>query len=329
MKSFKSKLTEVGHKVDEVVFDQFKDKVLNIILEREKEYMEMITSFGKAFEEKEVEFLQKFQIKYETVVVQIDDMKEKISRSLLEVAEKAFHNVHDVFDDLDHILNPQYIFSKIDEALNFDLEIFPLLIFLGCSVFCLGASCVYHTFYVMSPTISKILQRLDMSGITVLIFGATYATLFYYFYCQPMIRLFYFLASLIACTVVFVISMCDFIHKAEWNKTKGFMYGGLGISSGIPMLHAFIQSLFSDSTNDFLPVNGVYLGLIAMGATYLIGMYIYVDRFPEKYYPRVFDIWLNSHVIWHVFVFVATLIEMYTLFYLYSTRKDVPCKLRI
>jgi len=42
-----------------------------------------------------------------------------------------------------------------------------------------------------------------------------------------------------------------------------------------------------------------------MGVLYLTGAYFYVKKIPEKYHPKKFDIWLNSHTIFHIFVFFA------------------------
>ena len=44
-----------------------------------------------------------------------------------------------------------------------------------------------------------------------------------------------------------------------------------------------------------------------MGALYLIGASFYINKIPEKYYPKLFDVWLNSHTIFHCFVFAAAL----------------------
>lgn len=49
----------------------------------------------------------------------------------------------------------------------------------------------------------------------------------------------------------------------------------------------------------------VFIGAIIMGILYLTGLFFYIKKIPERYCPKKFDIWFNSHTIFHIFVFIA------------------------
>lgn len=62
-----------------------------------------------------------------------------------------------------------------------------------------------------------------------------------------------------------------------------------------------------------------------MGVIYLSGTVFYVKKIPEKYYPKKFDIWLNSHTIFHIFVFIAAFEFFLTLYQLSIERSKLHC----
>lgn len=44
-----------------------------------------------------------------------------------------------------------------------------------------------------------------------------------------------------------------------------------------------------------------------MGSTYLIGLFFYIKKVPERLIPKKFDIWFNSHTIFHICVFIGAI----------------------
>lgn len=153
-----------------------------------------------------------------------------------------------------------------------------------------------------------------------------YAILFYFFYCSPHFRTIYIACTFISCVAVFLVSMGDDIHSMHNVKLKGLMFGGLGISNAVPIIHVIMLSLQSDYDNDNIPLNKVFIGLGLMASLYLVGLAFYVYKIPEQYYPKTFDIWFNSHTIWHLFVFAAACAHLYSVIALYEVRKNIPCK---
>ena len=221
--------------------------------------------------------------------------------------------------NLKTLLSDQTIFGSSK------LQTYPFLIYLACAFFCLISSCIYHWFFPISKTVFKLLHRLDMAGISILIFGSTYAILFYFFYCTPTLFRIYSTLCFIFCFTVFIVSLGEAINKPENCVYKSSMFAGLGLTNIIPIGHLIILSLFSSPENDYLPMGNSLYYLITMAILYLGGVVIFTTKIPERFYPTYFDIWLNSHTIWHVCVFLAALVHFFGISAVYALRLNKPC----
>ena len=113
----------------------------------------------------------------------------------------------------------------------------PIFVFLVSAMLCLLFSAVFHLFYSMSPYVSKKTQSLDYAGISLLISGSTFPPLVYGFACNPIIYIIYETIICSACIIVFVISLFDILHKPEYWKIKGIVYGSLGTFACAPSIH--------------------------------------------------------------------------------------------
>ena len=127
------------------------------------------------------------------------------------------------------------------------------------------------------------------------------------------------------CSVVFVISLTDWIDLPEYTSFKGLMFGFLGISNFIPAIFIFYMIVASSDANDHLNFGIEIILILGMGVTYLTGLAFYIKKFPEKKNPVKFDIWFHSHTIFHIFVFFAALEHFFALKYLYNKRRHMDC----
>ena len=99
----------------------------------------------------------------------------------------------------------------------------------------------------MSWTVNKVLNRLDYAGVCILIGGTTFPPMYYGFYCKPTLAFSYLFLCNLACGIVFVISMFDFIHTPKYFIIKGYMYGGLGVSMALPFIHLVYDEMYNVS----------------------------------------------------------------------------------
>ncbi len=96
------------------------------------------------------------------------------------------------------------------------------------------------------------------------------------------------------------------------------MFTALGSSSLIPAIHYII-------INGWYKVFtvGAFFWFILTGALYIIGAYLYAARIPEKWFPGKFDIWFQSHQIFHVFVVAAAFVHYHGISILASYRLNI------
>lgn len=314
-----------GDHIGNIKFSKVKSQLLTSIENAERDYLNIFNDLIEKFHKQEIDFLTNFDIEYERAIQNIMIMQANFLNRFHNLKNLTMNTFKHANSHIDHYFTSDNLLKKLSNAIQLDLEIYPIAIFIICAFLCLGASAVYHTFYVMSPEVNRLLLRFDMAGINILIFGSVYAVLFYFFYCNPNFKTVYIACSFVSCFAVFIVSMGDKIHSIKYIKLKGLLFGGLGVSNATPLVHACFMGYQSNYTNDNIPINRVFIGLALMGALYLIGLTFYVFKLPERYYPKKFDIWFNSHVIWHLFVFAAACTHLYSVIVLYEVRKNIPC----
>nr|CAH8839769.1 unnamed protein product [Trichobilharzia regenti]CAH8839772.1 unnamed protein product [Trichobilharzia regenti] len=190
------------------------------------------------------------------------------------------------------------------------------------AVVCLGFSCLFHTLSCHSKTIGRLFNRLDYTGIAFLNIGSFIPYLYYSFYCMLWARLFYMVLVVVLGTASIIVSMHPSFTTPRYRPLRAGVFMGLGLSALIPCIHTIILDGF---------LNSIFQGslgwLVLMAILYLSGATIYAVRVPERIFPGRFDIWFQSHQIFHVFVVAAALVHYHGLVKLADYRLTVgDCK---
>ena len=174
-----------------------------------------------------------------------------------------------------------------------------------CAASCLYCSAFYHTVSCHSEHVYCVFQQLDFAGIAILITGSYLPYLYYIWYCVPFWQTFHSL--MIAGLGCFVIGFTQSKIFTEQGKKllRSWIFIGYGGFSVIPMCHAFYVFGWRGMFFDFC-----FGELLAMGALYLIGVAIYINKVPERCFPGRFDCFFHSHSIFHIFVVMAILVYM-------------------
>lgn len=84
------------------------------------------------------------------------------------------------------------------------------------------------------------------------------------------------------------------------------MFVGLGASGVVPVIHGLTIYGYKD-LNERMGLAWVLL----QGFLYISGAFIYAMRWPERSWPRTFDIWGSSHQIFHVLIVLAAAAHLY------------------
>ncbi|XP_059150574.1 adiponectin receptor protein-like [Physella acuta] len=175
--------------------------------------------------------------------------------------------------------------------------------FMG-AILCLGFSWVFHTVYCHSERVGRFFNKLDYCGIALLTIGSFVPWLYYSFYCRLEPKVTYLALIFFLGTICIVVSMWDKFAQPQYRPLRAGVFIALGLSGVIPAMHYVITDGFWHA------INFAALGwLVLMALLYIVGAVIYAARIPERIFPGKFDIWFQSHQIFHVFVLAAAFVH--------------------
>lgn len=177
--------------------------------------------------------------------------------------------------------------------------------FLG-AVLCLGFSFVFHTVYCHSERVGRLFNKLDYCGIALLTMGSFVPWLYYSFYCQLSPKIIYLTLISVLGTAAIVVSMFDAFAAPQYRPLRAGVFIALGLSGVIPAIHYVVLEGFHSA------IYHASMGwLVLMALLYITGAVIYAVRFPERLFPGKFDLWFQSHQIFHVFVVAAAFVHFH------------------
>lgn len=177
--------------------------------------------------------------------------------------------------------------------------------FLGAIV-CLLFSTLYHTLYCHSPKISKFFNKLDYCGISVLIVASFIPWLYYAFYCEFGTKVAYLLITVTLGSGCIVVSLWDKFSTPKYRTHRALLFIAFGLFGFIPTCHYILLFGFRHAFT-----TGAAQWLVVMAVLYISGAGLYAARIPERLAPGYFDIWFQSHQIFHVFVVAAACVHYY------------------
>ncbi|SPJ73175.1 related to PHO36 - regulatory role in lipid and phosphate metabolism [Fusarium torulosum] len=200
---------------------------------------------------------------------------------------------------VDRVVRPRYASASSTDVLVFAC-------FFGGAVVCLGMSATFHTLLNHSATVAKWGNKLDYTGIVALIVGSYVPALYYGFFCLPNLMTAYLWVICVLGTGCGLVSWIERFRTPTWRPYRTAMFIGLGVSGVVPVIHgACIYGL--QGLEERMSLSWVVLH----GAMYIFGAVLYAVRWPERSAPGSFDIWGNSHQIFHVFVILAAVTHFY------------------
>jgi len=190
---------------------------------------------------------------------------------------------------------------------NMDIDLSEKLIFLFffiAAIFCLGCSSLFHTVCCHSEAVSNIFSRLDYAGIAVLTVGSFVPWIYYGFYCQFIPKVVYLSIISVLGTITVVVTMMDRFNAPQYRSVRAILFVCLGGFGFVPTIHLVIESGWNEAL-----VKGGISCLLLMAFLYILGAVLYGLRIPERFLPGKFDLWFQSHQIFHVLVVFAAMVH--------------------
>ncbi|KAJ3453757.1 hypothetical protein MRS44_013902 [Fusarium solani] len=167
--------------------------------------------------------------------------------------------------------------------------------------------CAPSSIYTMNPQeVARWGNKLDYTGIVVLIVGSFVPALYYGFFCKPTLLTAYLCLICLLGTGCAVVSWAEQFRTSKWRPYRAMMFIGLGLSGFIPVIHGITIYGYKGLENRMSVTR-----IIIHGAMYIFGAALYAARWPERSFPGAFDIWGSSHQIFHMFVLLAAATHFY------------------
>ncbi|XP_017847523.1 adiponectin receptor protein isoform X2 [Drosophila busckii] len=176
--------------------------------------------------------------------------------------------------------------------------------FFLCAIVCLGFSFAFHTLSCHSVEVGRLFSKLDYCGIALLITGSFVPWLYYGFYCHYQPKVIYLSVVCVLGCLSIIVSLWDKFSEPALRPLRAGVFMSFGLSGVIPAIHYSIMEGWVSQ------ISRASLGwLILMGMLYILGALLYALRVPERWFPGKFDIWFQSHQLFHVLVIAAAFVH--------------------
>ncbi|KAI4721283.1 mPR-typeG-protein-coupled receptor [Aureobasidium sp. EXF-10727] len=194
------------------------------------------------------------------------------------------------------------LYRHIEDAQLIDAIVF-VLYFIGVAI-CFTCSAGCHVVWNHSPPIASLGNRLDFSGIVILMWGASVASIHFAFICDPWLRTLHWVLVSASATGCVAFTMYPVFIKPAFRVARAAMYASLGLFAVVFVMHGFYLYGFTVQRRRLALE---WMGLMAL--LNLSGATFYALRFPEAWFPYQFDLLGASHQIFHLLVLAAGLVH--------------------
>ncbi|KAI7907332.1 hemolysin-III related-domain-containing protein [Cokeromyces recurvatus] len=189
----------------------------------------------------------------------------------------------------------ELFFSELMTSIPIKDRIVFLIFFLAACK-CLMCSTVWHTLSgINNLKVYHQVACLDYVGISVLICASIILCEYYGFYCQDVIRNTYITATSTLAVIGVSMPFQAWFDRQDCRWLRIAFFVALASSSAFIIAHLSIVRGVYETFNWLTPV-------FKSIACYLVGVIIYGNQFPERFWPGKFDHLGHSHQFWHIFV---------------------------
>jgi adiponectin receptor len=233
--------------------------------------------------------------------------------SLLYVHNETLNIYTHLIPALTAWILPSYLISRLHanypHATGTDHFILLHNVLAATVTFALSAS--YHTIMCHSPTVSLICLRFDYVGILLLTHASFISGIYVGFFRHPHLRTVYWTMITVLAFITAILVLHPRLQGLRWRGGKTLAFVATALSGFAPIIHGLLKYGWT--------VMWERSGMpwwFAEGAAYGIGVCFFTSRFPESVsrWKGKFDVWGNSHTIFHIFVVFGAMMHLYGAF---------------
>ena len=186
--------------------------------------------------------------------------------------------------------------TSVNFSLSSKTDVFFAAAFFFAACKCLVCSCIWHTMSSISEvTLLERFACVDYTGISLLIAASIMTTEYTAFYCEPISRWVYIVATATLGIGGVILPWHPTFNRVDMAWFRVAFYVTLA-ATGFAPIFQLSWTRGSDWALAF------YAPIIKSVAVYLIGAIIYASKFPERWLPGWVDYAGGSHNIWHLAV---------------------------
>lgn len=175
-----------------------------------------------------------------------------------------------------------------------------LTVYICMGIYTLFFSSMFHLHICVSKKAYEFWGCLDFSGISASLAAGSISLTYLLFHCQTQLRTTLLVLLILVNSVGIVGPMFQFWMLPSFRIGRVIAYVSSGLVSLAPVIYFLSKNGVSSIPQD------AAIGLASMLSQYLIGALVYSARFPECLSPGTFDVWFNSHTIFHIFCVTAS-----------------------
>ncbi|OTB00155.1 hypothetical protein M426DRAFT_15710 [Hypoxylon sp. CI-4A] len=178
-----------------------------------------------------------------------------------------------------------------------------------CSIYflsvgiCFVFSALFHTFMCHSEPLYSLLLKVDVHGVLLLMWGANFPLIHYSLPCSLGTQIAYWTVNTTLATLCSLATGLPSIGAVHLGNARAALFSAFGSCSVIfPVLLGVIRHGFEEQ-NRRVGLAWILLTALFNGTAVIA----YAIKFPERWYPRKFDICGASHQLLHILVGFAAL----------------------
>ncbi|KAI1112459.1 HlyIII-domain-containing protein [Nemania sp. NC0429] len=183
-------------------------------------------------------------------------------------------------------------------ALYTKADIFIAAVFFFAACKCLVCSTMWHTMNcVADQTLMERFACIDYTGISLLIAASIMTTEYTAFYCEPISRWTYMIATATLGIAGTIMPWHPTFNRQDMAWLRVGFFIGLAATGFMPILQIIFTRGTAWAYEFYLDAN-----LVKSLSVYVLGACIYASKVPERWFPGAFDFFGNAHNLWHLAV---------------------------
>ena len=139
----------------------------------------------------------------------------------------------------------KFVVENLGTGKSVELEKWPMVIFLGCAISCFMASSTMHLLWVRSLRVCNLTHNIDLSGISLMIFGSAFGMLHYVFKCENLYYWFYVTLQFLACAGILICINFKFFNTEKYQNLKVVLFVLQALISAVALIHWYSMEYVS------------------------------------------------------------------------------------